>query len=211
MRKSERANEAIRLLEDKYPEAICSLNYSDPFQLLIATRLSVQCTDERVNKVTPQLFKVYPNAKAMANAEPEQIEILIKSCGLYKTKAMDLIGIAKGICERFEGKIPDTIDELITLPGVGRKTANLICGDVFGKSAVVTDTHLIRLANRLELVNSFVPFKVETQLRMILPPEKSNDFCHRAVLLGREICTARKAYCDICPLKTICPKKIKKI
>lgn len=210
MRKSERANEAIRLLEDKYPEAICSLNYSDPFQLLVATRLSAQCTDERVNKVTPQLFTVYPDAMAMANAEPEQIETIIKSCGLYKTKTRDLIGIAKGICERFGGKVPDTIDELITLPGVGRKTANLICGDVFGKAAVVTDTHLIRLANRLGLVNSFVPFRVEAELRAILPSEKSNDFCHRAVLLGREICTARKAYCDICPLKPVCPKKINK-
>lgn len=207
MRKKERAAAAVRLLEEKYPEAICSLNYKAPFQLLIATRLSAQCTDERVNLVTPALFASFPDAEAMAKASTEQIEELIKSCGLYKTKAKDLIGIGKGILERYGGKIPDTVEELTTLPGVGRKTANLICGDIFGKPAVVTDTHLIRLANRLGLVETTDPLKVEMQLKNLLAPEKSNDFCHRAVLFGREICTARRAKCDICPLKHICPKK----
>ena len=210
MRKKERAYAAVELLEKQYPEAVCSLSYRDPFQLLIATRLSAQCTDARVNTVTPALFKAFPDAESMAKADIKQVEQLIMTCGLYKTKAKDLIGIGKGLCERFGGNVPDTIDELITLPGVGRKTANLVCGDIFGKSAVVADTHLIRLANRLGLVATTDPFKVEMQLRELLPPEKSNAFCHRAVLFGRDICTARRAHCDICPLNGICPKKIAK-
>lgn len=210
MRKKERAYAAVELLEKQYPEAVCSLSYRDPFQLLIATRLSAQCTDARVNTVTPALFKAFPDAESMAKADIKQVEQLIMTCGLYKTKAKDLIGIGKGLCERFGGNVPDTIEELITLPGVGRKTANLVCGDIFGKSAVVADTHLIRLANRLGLVATTDPFKVEMQLRKLLPPEKSNAFCHRAVLFGRDICTARRAHCDICPLNEICPKKIAK-
>ena len=210
MHKKERAYAAVELLEKQYPEAVCSLSYRDPFQLLIATRLSAQCTDARVNTVTPALFKAFPDAESMAKADIKQVEQLIMTCGLYKTKAKDLIGIGKGLCERFGGNVPDTIEELIILPGVGRKTANLVCGDIFGKSAVVADTHLIRLANRLGLVTTTDPFKVEMQLRELLPPEKSNAFCHRAVLFGRDICTARRAHCDICPLNEICPKKITK-
>ena len=208
MRKKERAEKAVELLEKLYPDAICSLNYTDAFQLLIATRLSAQCTDARVNMVTPALFTKYPDAVSMAQAPIEDIENLIKTCGLYKTKARDLIGIAKGICENFGGVVPDTIEALTTLPGVGRKTANLICGDVYGKPAIVADTHLIRISNRLGLVATKDPYKVEIELKKLLPPEESNDFCHRAVLHGRAICDARKPKCDICPMTQFCKKKI---
>ncbi len=210
MRKKDLTLAAVSELEKLYPDAICSLDYSDAFQLLIATRLSAQCTDARVNMVTPPLFAKYPDAKSMSKASIEDIEGLIKTCGLYKTKARDLVGIAQKICTDFDGKVPDTIEALTTLPGVGRKTANLVCGDVYGKPAVVTDTHFIRLCNRLGLVDTNDPLKVETAMRKLLPPEKSNDFCHRSVLFGRDICTARKAFCDRCPLEKVCPKKIKK-
>ena len=206
MTKKEIADKATELLELEYPEAICSLNYSDPFQLLVATRLSAQCTDARVNMITPALFGEFPSAETMAEAELSRVEELIKSCGLYKTKAKDLIQIGKGICERFGGRVPDTIEELITLSGVGRKTANLVIGDVYGKPAVVTDTHFIRIVNRLGLTKNKEPIKVEGDLRRLLAPEKSNDFCHRTVLHGRAVCTARKAYCDRCVLKEICKK-----
>ncbi|MDD6478712.1 MAG: endonuclease III [Oscillospiraceae bacterium] len=201
---------AVERLEKLYPEAICSLNYETPFQLLIATRLSAQCTDARVNIVTPALFSEFPDAMAMSNAPLESIENHIKSCGLYKTKAKDLIGIAKAIVNDYGGNIPDSLEELIKLPGVGRKTANLVCGDVFKKPAVVTDTHFIRICNRLGLVSTNEPLKVEKQMRNLLPPEKSNDFCHRTVLFGREYCIARNPKCEICPLLDFCPKKIKK-
>lgn len=208
MRKKERAEKAVERLEKLYPDAVCSLTYTDAFQLLIATRLSAQCTDKRVNTVTPALFAVFPDAKSMGNAELDRVEELIKTCGLYKTKAKDLVAIGKAITERFGGKVPDTIEELTTLPGVGRKTANLVCGDIYGKPAVVTDTHFIRLCNRLGLVETTNPLSVEKQMRKLLPPEKSNDFCHRTVLFGRDVCTARKAHCDACVLYDICPKKI---
>ncbi len=206
MTKKELAVKSVELLKTAYPDAICSLNYSDPFQLLIATRLSAQCTDARVNMVTPALFKEYPTAEAFKNAELVKVEELIKTCGLYKTKAKDLIEIGRGIADNFGGKVPDTIEELTTLSGVGRKTANLIIGDVYGKPAVVTDTHLIRLANRIGLTKQKEPFKVEKELKAILPPAESNDFCHRAVLHGRAVCTARKAFCEKCVLKDICKK-----
>ncbi|MBO5199804.1 MAG: endonuclease III [Clostridia bacterium] len=206
MTKKERATTAVDLLEAAYPDAICSLNYSDPFQLLIATRLSAQCTDARVNIVTPALFAAFPTAEAMAQAEVIEVEELIKTCGLYKTKARDLIGIGRGIVENFGGRVPDTIEELTTLPGVGRKTANLVVGDVYGKPAVVTDTHLIRLSGRLGLTDTRDPYKVECELKKLLPPDRSNDFCHRAVLHGRAVCTARKAYCENCVLNEICKK-----
>lgn len=206
MTKKELANIAVSLLEKEYPEAICSLNYTDPFQLLIATRLSAQCTDARVNMVTPALFKAFPDAKSMASAPLERVEELIKTCGLYKTKARDLIGIGKGIIENFGGKVPDTIEELITLPGVGRKTANLIVGDVYKKPAVVTDTHFIRIVNRLGLTKTREPYKVEKELKELLPPDKSNDFCHRTVLHGRAVCTARRAFCEKCVMSNICKK-----
>lgn len=208
MRRKERAVAAVERLEKLYPNAICSLEYTDAFQLLIATRLSAQCTDKRVNMVTPALFAEFPDPQSMASAELSRVEELIKTCGLYKTKAKDLIAIAKAITERYGGKVPDTIEELTTLAGVGRKTANLVCGDIYGKPAVVTDTHFIRLCNRLGLVETTNPLSVEKQMRKLLPPEKSNDFCHRTVLFGREVCTARKANCENCVLSDICPKKI---
>lgn len=208
MRKKDRALLAVEALEKLYPDAICSLEYSDAFQLLIATRLSAQCTDKRVNMVTPQLFAEFPTSEKMANAPLERVEELIKTCGLYKTKAKDLIGIGKSICENYGGKVPDSIEELTKLPGVGRKTANLVCGDIYKKPAVVTDTHFIRICNRLGLVDTTNPLKVEMKMRKLLPPEKSNDFCHRTVLFGRDICTARTAKCEICILNEICPKKI---
>lgn len=208
MRKKERAVVAVERLEKLYPDAICSLEYTDAFQLLIATRLSAQCTDKRVNMVTPALFAELPDPQSMASAELSRVEELIKTCGLYKTKAKDLIAIAKAITERYGGRVPDTIEELTTLKGVGRKTANLVCGDIYGKPAVVTDTHFIRLCNRLGLVETTNPLSVEKQMRKLLPPEKSNDFCHRTVLFGRDVCTARKAHCENCVLSDICPKKI---
>ena len=208
MTKKERVIKAVEALELLYPDAVCSLNYSDAFQLLIATRLSAQCTDARVNMVTPALFKAYPNAKAMAVAPIERVEELIKTCGLYKTKAKDLVGIGQMIMSDFDGKVPDTIEQLTRLPGVGRKTANLVCGDVYGKPAVVTDTHFIRLCNRLGFVKTTNPLQVENAMRKLLPPDKSNDFCHRSVLFGRDICTARKTYCDRCPMSDFCPSKI---
>lgn len=210
MTKKERTIKAVEALELLYPDAICSLNYTDAFQLLIATRLSAQCTDARVNMVTPALFKKYPDAAAMSNAEVADVEELIKTCGLYKTKAKDLVGIANMIVTDFDGKVPDTIEELTRLPGVGRKTANLVCGDVYGKPAVVTDTHFIRLCNRLGFVKTTNPLQVENAMRKLLPPEKSNDFCHRTVLFGRDICTARKTYCEHCPMADFCPTSTKK-
>ncbi len=210
MRKKELALFAIECLENLYPDAICSLSYSDAFQLLIATRLSAQCTDARVNIVTPALFERFPDAKSMGEAEIGEVEELIKTCGLYKTKAKDLVGIGKMLTEEYGGIVPDTIEELTRLPGVGRKTANLVCGDIYKKAAVVADTHFIRLSNRLGFVDTTDPLKVEMQMRKILPADKSNDFCHRAVLFGRDICTARKAYCEKCPIAEHCPKKIKK-
>lgn len=208
MRKEQRVIATVEALEKLYPEAICSLEYSDPFQLLIATRLSAQCTDKRVNMVTPDLFAEFPTAEKMANAPLSRVEELIKTCGLYKTKAKDLIGIGKAITENFGGRVPDSIEELTTLPGVGRKTANLVCGDIYGKPAVVTDTHFIRICNRLGFVKTVNPLQVEAQMRRLLPPEKSNDFCHRTVLFGRDICVARKPKCEICPLNEFCPKKL---
>ena len=207
MRKKERAAAAVKLLSELYPYAVCSLEYRDAFQLLIATRLSAQCTDKRVNMVTPALFKEFPTAQSMANADIARVEELIKTCGLYKTKAKDLVGIAKQITERFSGRVPDTIEELTTLPGVGRKTANLVCGDIYGKPAVVTDTHFIRICGRLGLTDTTNPLKVENEMRKLLKPEDSNAFCHRTVLFGRDVCTARNPKCGACILNGICPKR----
>lgn len=207
MRKKERVTEAVARLEKLYPDAICSLDYTDAFQLLISTRLSAQCTDKRVNMVTPELFKEFPDAASMSKASLGRVEELIKTCGLYKTKAKDLIGIAQKLITDYGGTVPDTIEELTKLPGVGRKTANLVCGDIYKKPAVVTDTHFIRICNRLGFVDSKNPLTVETVMRKLLPPDKSNDFCHRTVLFGRDICTARAAHCKKCILNDICPKK----
>lgn len=209
MTKKQLTLKSVEALKEAYPEAICSLVYSDPLQLLIATRLSAQCTDARVNLVTPELFSKYKTLDDLANADVEDVERIIRSCGFYHDKARDIVGIAKKIKSDFNGKVPSTIDELTSLPGVGRKTANLIMGDVFhAPSSVVTDTHLIRISNRIGLVDTKDPKKVEFELRKLLPPDESNDFCHRTVLHGRAVCTARKAHCDICTLKDFCKKKI---
>lgn len=207
MRKKDRVEEAVLRLEKLYPDAICSLDYKDAFQLLIATRLSAQCTDKRVNIVTPELFDRFPTPEKMAKADTKELEELIKTCGLYKTKAKDLKLIAEKLVSDFGGKVPDNIEDLITLSGVGRKTANLVCGDIYKKPAVVTDTHFIRICNRLGFVNSKNPFTVENEMRKLLPPQKSNDFCHRTVLFGRDVCTARTAFCEKCVLNDICSKK----
>lgn len=209
MTKKQLTLKSVEALKKAYPEAICSLVYSDPLQLLIATRLSAQCTDARVNLVTPELFGKYKSLDDLANAEVTDIEKIIRSCGFYHDKARDIVGIAKKIKSDFNGEVPSTIEELTSLPGVGRKTANLIMGDVFhAPSSVVTDTHLIRISNRIGLVDTKDPKKVEFELRKLLPPDESNDFCHRTVLHGRAVCTARKAHCDICTLKDFCKKKI---
>ncbi len=201
---------AAEVFEKEYTGAVCSLDYSegDAFQLLIATRLSAQCTDARVNMVTPALFKAFPDAESMAKAGIKEVEKLIKTCGLYKTKAADLVGIGKMLVENYGGRVPDTIEELTKLPGVGRKTANLVVGDIYGKPAVVTDTHFIRLCNRIGFVKTTDPVKVEREMREILPPDKSNGFCHRAVLHGRAVCTARKAYCEGCCFNDFCEKNL---
>lgn len=206
MRKKERALLAVELLEKEYPDAICSLVASNAFELLVATRLSAQCTDARVNLVTPALFAAYPTLDDYCDAKLEDVEKYIKSCGFYHDKAKSIIGMAQMIKSDFGGEVPDNIDDLVKLPGVGRKTANLIVGDIYGKSAVVVDTHCIRITNRLGLVSGKDPVKIEKELRAILPPDKSNDFCHRLVLHGRAVCSARKAKCDECVLSEICKK-----
>ena len=206
--KKEKIEKIVDLMEKEYPDASCSLNAKDPFQLLVATRLSAQCTDARVNIITPALFDAFPTPEAFANATIQQVEELIKSCGLYHSKAKDLVALGKVLTEKFDSTVPDTMEELTSLPGIGRKTANLILGDVYGKPAVVTDTHFIRLCNRMGFVKTKEPRKVEDAMRKILPPERSSDFCHRSVLHGRAVCTARSPKCDICCIKDICDKKI---
>lgn len=204
MTKKELAKKASEELKRLYPEAICSLEAEDPFQLLVATRLSAQCTDARVNLVTPALFGKYPTIEAFAQADVHDVEELIHSCGFFRQKAKDIVGMANDVLSRFGGRVPDTIEELTTLPGVGRKTANLIVGDVYGKPAVVADTHLIRISNRLGLVETKDPLKVELALKKLLEPSESNDFCHRAVLHGRALCDARRPLCSDCPLNSFC-------
>ena len=208
MTKKERAKLLVEGLKKKYPDAICSLVAENPFELLVATRLSAQCTDARVNLVTPALFNKYRTLDDYVNADVKDIEDIIHSCGFYHGKARDIIEMARGVRDRFGGVVPDNIEDLTTLSGVGRKTANLIVGDVYGKPAVVADTHLIRLTNRMGLVDTKDPKKVEMELKKILPPDESNDFCHRAVLHGRAVCTARKANCENCCLNGVCKKII---
>ena len=208
MNKKAVAIKAVEALKSEYPDAICSLVAEKPYELLFATRLSAQCTDARVNLITPALFGRYKTLEEYASADLNEMEDIVRPCGFFHTKAKDIIDMSKVLLEKFNGIVPNTIEELITLPGVGRKTANLICGDVYGKPAVVADTHLIRLSNRLGLVNTKYPDKVENELKKILPPEESNDFCHRCVLHGRAVCTARKAKCDDCVMNDFCPKKL---
>lgn len=208
MTKKQRAKLLVEGLKKEYPDAICSLTADNPFELLVATRLSAQCTDARVNLVTPALFAKYKTLDDYVNADVKDIEDIIHSCGFYHGKARDIIEMARGVRDRFNGIVPDNIEDLTSLQGVGRKTANLIVGDVYGKPAVVADTHLIRLTNRMGLVETKDPKKVEMELKRILPPEESNDFCHRAVLHGRAVCTARKAYCEKCAVNDVCKKII---
>jgi len=200
----EKALRAVEELKKIYPDALCSLEYESPFQLLVATRLSAQCTDARVNMVTPELFAKYPDAESMARADVKDVENIVRSCGFYHHKAQDIVEMSKMIVNEFNNVVPDEIDVLTTLPGVGRKTANLIVGDVYGKSAIVADTHLIRISNRLGLVSTKDPLKVEMQLRQIIPPEEGNNYCHRNVLHGRAVCDSRKPKCKECPLNSFC-------
>lgn len=211
MTKKQRAVMAVEALKQAYPDAICSLTYREPLQLLIATRLSAQCTDARVNMVTPALFERFPTVDAFAEASTDEVAEYIKSCGLYKTKSKDIVAMCQKLRDDFGGEVPDTIEELTTLPGVGRKTANLICGDIFGKPAVVVDTHCIRITTRLGLHKQTDQKKIEMELKKLLPPEESNDFCHRLVLHGRAVCTARTAKCAACCMQDFCPTGIKEL
>ena len=205
MRTAEQINEIISRLEAEYPIAECSLDYGKDYELLFATRLAAQCTDERVNKITPVLYARYPTLQEIAGAELLEIEEIIRSCGFYHTKARDIIQCANVLIDTYGGKVPDTMEVLTSLPGVGRKTANLILGDVFGKPSVVVDTHCIRLTNRIGLVDNLKdPTKIEMKLRELLPPEKSSDFCHRMVLHGRAVCVARKPLCEKCCIRHLC-------
>ena len=209
MTKKQIALLAVDALKAKYPDAICSLEYTDPLQCLVATRLSAQCTDARVNLVTPALFRRYTSAADFAESTPEEVAEYIKSCGLYKTKSKDIVEMARVLCDRYGGEVPHTLDELITLPGIGRKTANLVMGDIFGMpGAVVVDTHCIRITRRLGLHDETDQKKIEDALRKLLPPDESNNFCHRLVLHGRAVCTARKAMCESCCMADFCRKRI---
>ncbi len=206
MRTKKQIKEIIELLEAEYPLAECSLDYAEAWQLLVSVRLAAQCTDARVNMVTPALFAAYPNPEAMAKATPEDIEPYIKSCGFYHAKARDIVAAAEMLVTQYGGKVPDNMDDLLKLPGVGRKSANLILGDVYNvPGSVVVDTHCIRLTNRIGFVeNCKEPEKIEMKLRKMLPPEKSNDFCHRMVLHGRAVCTARAPACEVCCISHLC-------
>lgn len=208
MTKKQIAENAVKALKKEYPDAICSLIYTDPLQLLIATRLAAQCTDARVNIVTPALFERFKTVDDFAEATEEEVAEYIKSCGLYKTKSRDIVAMAQMLRDKFGGVVPDNIDDLTKLPGIGRKTANLVCGDIFHKPAVVVDTHCIRITRRLGLHDLKDQKKIEFALRDLLPPEESNDFCHRLVIHGRAVCQARKPMCENCCMNEFCKKKI---
>ena len=198
--------EIVRRLEEEYPLAECTLDYKKDYELLFSVRLAAQCTDARVNMITPALFERFPTLQSFAEAEPEDVEPYVRSCGFYRAKARDIVASARMLVDNYGGRVPDTMEELLKLPGVGRKTANLILGDVYNvPGSTVVDTHCIRISNRLGLVDDIKdPVKIETELRRQLPPEKSSDFCHRIVLHGRAVCTARKPDCAACCLKTVC-------
>ena len=195
----------IEILKQRYPDPVCALHYSKDYELMIAVRLSAQCTDARVNLVTPALFAAYPTLEAMAFAPIEHVEELVHSCGFYKHKARDIVLACQMLLTKFDSKVPNTMEALLSLPGVGRKTANLLLGDLYGEpGSVVCDTHCIRICGRLGLSTGKDPEKVEKQLRAVHPPEESSDFCHRIVLFGREVCTARNPKCAQCPLSMWC-------
>ena len=198
--------EIVRRLEEEYPLAECTLDFKKDYELLFSVRLAAQCTDARVNMITPALFERFPTLQSFADAEPEDVEPYVRSCGFYRAKARDIVASARMLVDNYGGRVPDTMEELLKLPGVGRKTANLILGDVYNvPGSTVVDTHCIRISNRLGLVDDIKdPVRIETELRKQLPPEKSSDFCHRIVLHGRAVCTARKPDCAVCCLKTVC-------
>ena len=205
MRTPEQVNEIISRLEEEYPLAECSLEYDKAYELLFAVRLAAQCTDERVNMITPALYARFPTLQSFAEADVEEVERYVHSCGFFRSKARDIVKCAQVLLLEHDGIVPETMEELVKLPGVGRKTANLILGDVYHKPAVVVDTHCIRLSNRMGLVDGLKdPVKIEKELRAILPPEKSSDFCHRLVLHGRAVCDARKPRCEACTLHDVC-------
>ena len=209
MRKKDLALEVIRRLKEAYPDSDCTLDYTEAWKLLISVRLAAQCTDERVNKIVPLLYEKFPDVNALADAPVEEIEAIVHPCGLGKSKARDISACMKQLRDKYNGQVPDDFDALLSLPGVGRKSANLIMGDVFGKPAIVTDTHCIRLCNRIGLVDGIKePKKVEMALWKIIPPEEGNDFCHRLVDHGRAACTARTTpSCETCCLNDTCQKK----
>ena len=195
----------IEELKKLYPDAICSLDYRKDYELLFSVRLAAQCTDARVNLVTPALFERFPTLEAFAAATPDEVGEYVRSCGFWRAKAKDIVGSAQMLLRDFGGKVPDNMDDLLRLPGVGRKTANLILGDVYGQEGYVCDTHCIRITGRLGITDgSKDPLKVEQQLRKVIPPEESNDFCHRMVLHGRALCMARAPQCGDCPLRELC-------
>ena len=204
MKSKQQVAAIIAALKELYPDALCSLDYQKDYELLFSVRLAAQCTDARVNLVTPALFSRYPTLESFAAADVDEVGTYVRSCGFWRAKARDIVASAQMLLERFGGKVPDNMDDLLSLPGVGRKTANLILGDIYGKDGYVCDTHCIRICGKLGLSHGKEPEKVEQQLRKILPPEKSNDFCHRLVLFGREICTARSPKCGQCPLSPFC-------
>ena len=208
MTKEKLALEIIRRLKEEYPDVVCTLDYDEAWKLLVSVRLAAQCTDARVNVVVQDLYAEYPDVEALAGAEVEDIEKIVKPCGLGHSKAKDISACMKILKEQYDGKVPEDFDALLKLPGVGRKSANLIMGDVFGRPAIVTDTHCIRLVNRMGLVEDLKdPKKVEMALWKLIPPEEGSDFCHRLVFHGRDVCTARtKPFCEKCCLKDICAR-----
>lgn len=201
----EKVSAIIEILKQRYPDAVCALVFEKDYELMISVRLSAQCTDARVNMITPALFAAYPTLEAMANADIADVENYVRSCGFYKHKARDIVLACQMLLSDYNGKVPGTMEELLKLPGVGRKTANLLLGDIYKvPGSIVCDTHCIRICGRLGLSTGKEPEKVEQQLRKILPPEESSDFCHRIVMYGREICTARNPRCGECPLSIYC-------
>jgi len=209
MRTQEQIDEIISALEKDYPLAECSLEFERDYELLFSVRLAAQCTDERVNMITPALFGRFPTLEAFAGADVGEVEEYIHSCGFFRSKARDIVLCAQALISRHGGRVPDTMEELLKLPGVGRKTANLILGDVFGQPSYVVDTHCIRLTNRIGIVENIKdPAKIEAELRKLLPPEKSGDFCHRMVLHGRAVCPARAPKCAICSIALFCEQNI---
>ena len=206
--KRRRAAEIVARLEEYYPGPQCSLTYVKDYEMLFAVRLSAQCTDARVNIVTKDLFRTYPTLRSFAEANLEELQEAVRPCGFFRNKGKDIKETAALLLERHGGRVPESMEELLALPGVGRKTANLILGDLYGQPTVVADTHCIRITGRLGLVDSKQPEQVERQLAELIEPDKGNDFCHRLVQFGRDVCVARKARCGLCPLTDLCPSSV---